>query len=237
MSKSRRTHRKEKESQEFYENPEVLADKINKTEEFFAKNKVLSLTVAGVIAVAFTSFFLYQYYTINQNRLAQADMFQAVFYFEQDSLDLALNGDGNNYGFGDIVSEYPRTDAANLSNYYAGIIHLKKGNHKVAVLYLEDFSSSDLLIQARAYSLIGDAYMEQGDYENAVSFYDKAANYNANEYFSPIYLKKAALAYEKLEQWDKAKGCFETIVEEYKTSTEFQSAQKDLARLDAKMPS
>lgn len=237
MSKNRRTHRKEKESQEFYENPEVLAEQITKTEEFFVKNKVLSLTIAVIVALSFTGFFLYKYYTVNQNKLAQADMFQAVFYFEQDSLDLALNGDGNNYGFGDIINEYPRTDAANLSNYYAGIVHLKKGNYKVAVLYLEDFSSSDLLIQARSYSLIGDAYMEQGDHENAVSFYNKAANYNANEYFSPIYLKKAAVAYEKLEQWDKAKGCFETIVKEYKTSTEFQSAQKDLARLAAKMPS
>jgi tetratricopeptide (TPR) repeat protein len=237
MSKNRRAHRKEKESKEFYENPEVLAEQITKTEEFFAKNKVLSLSIAGIVLLSITAFFLYKYYTINQNQLAQADMFQAVFYFEQDSLDLALNGDGNNYGFRDIITEYPRTDAANLSNYYAGIVHLKKGNYKVAVLYLEDFSSSDLLVQARAYSLIGDAYMEQSDFDNAVSFYNKAANHNVNEYFSPIYLKKAALAYEKLEQWGKAKGCFETIVEEYKTSTEFQSAQKHLARLNAKTPS
>ena len=237
MSKSRRTQRKQKESKEFYENPEVLAEQISKTEEFLVKNKVWTLSIAGVIALAITGFFLYKYYNINQNNLAQADMFQAVFYFEQDSLDLALNGDGNNYGFGDIINEYPRTDAANLANYYAGVIHLKKGNYKVAVLYLKDFKSSDLLIQARSYSLIGDAYMEQAEYENAVDHYNKAANYNTNEYFSPIYLKKAALAYEKLEKWEEAKGCFEKIVKEYKTSTEYQSAQKQLARLDAKTPS
>lgn len=234
MSKRRRTHRKEKESQEFYENPEVLADKISKTEEFFAKNKVWSLSITVAIALVLVSFFVYKYYMTNQNELAQADMFQAVFYFEQDSLDLALNGDGNNYGFRDIIDEYPRTDAANLANFYSGVIHLKKGNFKVAILYLEDFQSDDLLVQSRAYSLIGDAYMELEDFESAVEYYNRAANHKPNEYFSPIYLKKAAIAYEKLEQWDEAKGCYQKIIDDYKTSSEYQAAQKQLARLDAK---
>ena len=42
-------------------------------------------------------------------------MFQAVYYFEADSLDRGLNGDGNNLGFLDIIDEYGITDAANLS--------------------------------------------------------------------------------------------------------------------------
>lgn len=237
MSQSRRTQRKEKESKEFYENPEVLADKITKTEEFFVKNKVLAVSLSAILALSIASFFLYKYYTMNQNELAQSDMFQAVFYFEQDSLDLALNGDGNNYGFKDIVDEYPRTDAANLANYYSGVIHLRKGNFKVAILYLEDFSSSDLLVQSRAYSLIGDSYMELKDYKNAVDYYNRASDNNQNEYFSPVYLKKMAVAYERLQEWDNAKGCYQKIVEDYKTSTEFQSAQKHLARLNAKAAS
>lgn len=237
MSKSRKAHRREKKSKEFYENPEVLAEKISKTEEFFVKNKVWSLSITAIVTLLIISFFVYKYYMVNQNELAQADMFQAVFYFEQDSLDLALNGDGNNFGFRDIVKEYSGTEAANLSNFYSGVIHLKKGNYKVAILYFEDFSSSDLLVQSRAYSLIGDAYMEQGDFDNAVDKYNKAANHNANEYFAPIYLKKAAVAYEKLEQWEGAKGCYQKIVSDYKSSTEYQSAQKHLARLDAKTAS
>ena len=65
MAKSRRTHRTEKESKEFYENPEVLAEKITKTEEFFAKNKVLSLALSTALAVVVAGFFLYKYYMIN----------------------------------------------------------------------------------------------------------------------------------------------------------------------------
>lgn len=222
---------------EFYENPEILAQQISKTEEFIAANKIWALWISGLIVVAITAFFVYQYYINNQNELAQADMFQAVFYFEHDSLDLALNGDGNNYGFKDIMNEYPGTDAANLANYYTGVIHLKKENYKVAILYFEDFKSSDLLIQARAYSLTGDAYMEEGDNENAVNYYEKAADYHQNKYFSPVYLMKAAIAWEKLEELEKAKGCYEEIVKDYKGSTEYQAALKEKARLEAMLAS
>lgn len=222
---------------EFYENPDVLAEQIGKTEEFILANKIWVLWVGGLITVAITAFFVYQYYINNQNKLAQADMFQAVFYFEHDSLDLALNGDGNNYGFKDIMNEYPGTNAANLANYYTGVIHIKKGNYKLAILYFEDFKSSDLLIQASAYSLTGDAYMEQGEYENAVNYYEKAADYHPNKYFSPVYLMKAAIAWENLEELEKAKGCYEEIVADYKESTEYQAALKEKARLEAIMAS
>ena len=72
-------------------------------------------------------------------------MFQAVYYFEQDSLVKALNGDGNNYGFLEIIDEYGFSEAANLSHYYAGVSYLKLGNYNNAISYLNSFSSSDLL--------------------------------------------------------------------------------------------
>ena len=237
MATKRQKKKKQAESKEFYENPEVLAERISKTEEFLEKNKTLSLSIFIGLGLVIVLFFVYGYYMDNQNKLAQDDMFQAVFYFEQDSLDLALNGDGNNYGFKDIVEEYSGTESANLANFYSGVIHLKKGNSKVAILYLEDFSTSDLLVQARSYSLIGDANMELGEFEKAVEYYEKAADHRANEYFSPIYLKKAAVAYEKLGQWEGAKSCYQQIMEDYKGSTEVQAAKKNLARLNAKTAS
>ena len=148
------------------------------------------LIVAGI--------FGFRYYKNTQNTQAQNEMFQAVYYFEADSLDLALSGDGNNLGFVDIASEYAITDAGNLANFYAGTAYLKQNKYELAILYLEDFDSKDLLVQARAYSLIGDAYMELADYQNAADYYEKAAGYKPNKYFTPQYLMKAALAHERL---------------------------------------
>jgi len=224
---------KQDQSGEFYENPEVLAEKIGKTEEFITANKILTMWIGGIIAVAITGFMLYKYYMGNQSQLAQDDMFQAVFYFEKDSLNLALNGDGNNFGFIDIIDDYSGTESANLANYYAGLINLQKGNFNQAILFFEEFSASDLLVQSRSYSLIGDAYMELENYSEAANYYDKAAHHEPNEYFSPIYLKKQAIAFEERQEYLKAMNCYDEIITKYKTSSEFQEAKKEKSRLKA----
>ena len=195
MSKKKKSA--ENQSDSVFENPEALAQQISKSEEFIEKNKTLVFAIGGVIAIVLVGFILGKYYLNSQNELAQRDLFQAQYYFEGDSLGLALNGDGNNYGFLDIIDEYSMTEAANIANFYAGATYLKLGDFDNAIRYLSDFSASDYLVQARAYSLIGDAHMEQGDFERAAGFYEKAANYNANKEFSPTYLQKAALAYEE----------------------------------------
>ena len=220
--------------EELIENPEVLAEKISKTEEFLEKNKMMVFTIGGAIAVIIAAYFFYNYWITNQNEAAQNEMFQAVYYYEADSLNKALEGDGNNYGFLEIIEEYSMTDAANLARYYAGASYLKKGEYISAVDYLSDYSSSDLLIQARAYSLIGDANMEMENYSEAVSLYNKAAKYNPNEYTTPGYLIKAAVAYEILEDYEAALACYSTIVEKYINASEYQTARKHKARLEGK---
>lgn len=218
-------------SQEYLENPDVLAEQFSKTEEYINKNKKLLIGIGAAVALLIAGFFGYRYYNQEQNLEGQTQMFQAIYYFEQDSLKLALNGDGNNLGFVDIADEYSGTDAGNLANYYAGISYLKQGKYELATLYLKDFDSDDLLVQAKSYSLIGDAYMELKEFENAAEYYNKAANYKPNKYFTPQYLIKEALAYEKLNANDKAKNTYDKIINEYPNSPEYSSALKYKARL------
>ena len=214
------------------ENQEALAEQISKTEQYLEQNKGLTFGLLAILVLGIGGYFGYKYYNDNQNALAQVEMFQAEYYFEQDSLDLALNGDGNTLGFKDIIEDYSGTESANLANYYAGVAFLKQGDFKSAILYLEDFSSSDLLIQARAYSLIGDAHMEQEDYASAVTFYNKAADYNDNKYFSPGYLMKAALASELMDDIAGAIKSYDKIVKDYWDAGEAQDAKKHKARLE-----
>lgn len=224
--------KKEEHKHELLENPEALKEKLEGAENWLEKNPKIVVGIAAAILIIVGGYFAFNYYKNNQNALAQNEMFQAVYYFEADSLDKALNGDGNNLGFLQIIDEFGITDAANLANYYAGVSYLKQGKFELSRLYLEDFNANDLLIQARAYSLLGDSYMEEQKYDDAAKYYNKAANYKPNKYFSPGYLMKEALAYEKLNQNDKAREAYEKIITQYWESAEFQNARKFKARLE-----
>lgn len=220
------------EGNDLLENPDALAEQLSRTEEFVEKNKNGVMVVGGIFVAAILAYMFYNYYVTEQNKNAQRDLFQAVYYFESDSLGRALNGDGNNFGFLEIIDEYGVTKSANLANFYAGATYLKLGDFESAISYLNNFSSSDYLIQGRAYALLGDAYMGTQDYEKAVSYYEKAANYKPNKQFTPTYLVKAAVANEKLDKIESAIANYQSILDDYFGATEYMDAKKHKARLE-----
>lgn len=203
-------------------------------EIFFEKNKKVVVGAGLVITVLIAGFFVAKYYLNLQNTEAQEKMFQAQFYFKADSLDLALKGKGKEYGFLKVKDEYPYTDAANLSSYYAGVIYLQKGDFKNAIAQLGDFSSNDVLLQARAYALIGDANAELNNFAEAKSFYSKAASYKPNKEFTPEYLFKLATAAEKANEFSAAIEAYDRILKEFPTSDKVTDAKKYKAYLEEK---
>ena len=228
MAKSKN---KESKGLDLIENSEEI---INKTEAFLndKKNQNIVFISIGISSLIFLAFMGFSHLKKNNNIEAQEEMFQAVYYFESDSIGLALNGDGNNYGFLDIISLYSRTDAANLSNFYVGAIYLRLKDFNNSIRYLKNFSSQDFLLQARAYALIGDAYMELDNFEKASNYFKKASMHNPNKDFSPYYLNKYALALELKGDLNEAIIAHDIIINDYKTSILFQEAQKEKARLE-----
>ncbi len=223
---------KKSDQNELLENPEVIAEKLVPGEDFLKSN---SKILAGVLAVAIVligGVLFFQYNTQKQNEKAQAEMFQAVYFFEQDSVDFALNGDGINKGFLNIIESYPRTDAANLAHFYTGSIYLSQKKFEDALTHLEEFSTDDYLVQAKAYSLVGDANLELGKTDEAIAQYTKAARTNENKYMSPKYLAKLAVAQEEAGKIEDAIKTYAEIEEKYYESFEFAAARKHKARLE-----
>lgn len=226
-----KTKTKKDEGVELLEDPDAI---VSKAEEFLnsKRNRNLTLIIGSIVAVVVAGIFGYKYYISNQNQEAQREMFQAVYYFEADSLGKALNGDGINYGFLQIIEEYPGTEGSNLSNFYAGVTYLKLGDYEGAIRYLNDFSSSDYLLQARAYALIGDAYLELEDFSSAISSYNDAIDYKPNQNFTPIYLKKLAIVEELQGNYAGAANAYGRIINDFKESDLLQEAKKQKSRLD-----
>lgn len=217
-------------------NIQAVEGALTSTEQFIEKNqKLLMYVVAAIIIVILGFMGFKKYYLAPLEEEAQQQMFMAETYFNKDSLDLALMGDGNYLGFIDIIDEYGMTNSANLAHYYAGIAYLKRGEYETAIEYLEDFSSDDLILSTMATGAIGDAHIELGDIEEGVNYYSKAANNEANRFTTPIFLMKAGLAYEKLGDFAKAAEQYETIKKEYPNSQEAQEIEKFIARAKGSM--
>src|SRR5690606_2551147 len=98
---------------------------------------------------------------------AREQIWRAEKYFENDSLDAALYGNEVAYGFLDIIDNYGSTKTGNLAYYYAGISFLRLGDFESAIVNLEEFDCTDVVVCAVALGATGDAYMELGDIEKA----------------------------------------------------------------------
>ena len=171
------------------------------------------------------------HYQRQRNERAQGAMYQAVYYFEQDAFKEMLHGDGTCIGLLEIVKTYRFTKAANLAHFYIGVAYMHQADYTKAMQHLAKFKTKSKLLQARAWSLMGDARMEQGNYASASRYYMKAANHRPNKVFTPTYLVKAALAFENAGNKQKACNCYQRIVQAYPEAEQYGEACKHVARL------
>lgn len=218
---------------------EVLIDvgqRITSAERFFEENRKSITVIAVALFVIVGGYFAYVYlYQQPRETEAQEEIFYAQQYFEQDSLRLALNGDGRNYGFIDIADEYEGTKAGNLANYYAGVSYLQMGKYKEAIAHLDEFDSDDPILSVIAEGAIGDAFAELGQLDEAVEYYNRAVTGKENNFVVPFYLMKAGLLAEEQGDLDAALQYFERIKTEFKDSQEAADIKRHIARVEAKM--
>jgi len=212
--------------------PSVTAYNAHETAIYIKKHQRRLYLVGLLIMASTIGFFFFKRYQNQQNNVAQSDMFQAVYYFEQEAFDKALHGDGACAGLLDIVKEYRFTQAANLAHFYIGASYMHQKDYAKAIQHLTRFKAKDFLLQARTWTLIGDAYAEQKSYQKATNYYMKAVAYKPNKIFTPIYLIKAALAYEANQDFKAALGCYQKIVREFPDAAQYKEAFKHVARLE-----
>ena len=172
----------------------AVEEALSKTEMFIEQNqRMIIYIIGGIVAVVLIYMGYKKFYIAPRESKAQEQMFMAEKYFEKDSLNKAINGDGNYPGFKKIADEYSGTKAANLSHYYLGICYLKKGQFQNAIDELKKFSTDEIIIGPMAKGAIGDSYMELKKYDDAAEYYSDAADASKNSFTTPMFLTQNSL--------------------------------------------
>ena len=190
---------------------------------------LISWVVAGIAIVVMAVIAINQYVIKPKALEASNENAKAQAYFMAGDFDKALNGDDAEcIGFEEIADEYRFYQQGKLAALYAGICHFEKGEYEEAAKYLKKFDAEDLNIAPAARQLLGDAYVELGEFGKAAKAFESAAK-SGNEIIAPMALKKAGLVYLHEDEKAKALKAFKAIKENYPQSAEAQDIDKYIA--------
>ena len=202
-------------------------------ENFFEKNsKMVVVAIVVVFALAAAIFGYKKVIVEPRMNKAQEMLFEAQYKFEAQNADyaLALNGDANTPGFAQVVEQYGNTPAGNLARMYAAACSLRLGELEQAQSYINSFKSvkgvPGAIINAMAIGIKGDIAVENGDNAKAAKLFEQAAKSSDNDFTTPMYLRKAALAYKAMGEAAKADALLKTINEQYPASYDVRDSQK-----------
>ncbi|MDO5017288.1 MAG: tetratricopeptide repeat protein [Porphyromonas sp.] len=215
---------------------EGAIEAINRSDEFIRNNRKTLIGAVVAVLVVIGGIIAYQsLYKQPRVQKSQEAIYKAEHYFGIDSFALALNGNGADViGFLGVIDQYGNTASGNLAQAYAGICYYHLGDFETAIKHLKSFKSDDVMVSPTVYGLIGDCYVDMGRTEEAVKYFETAAQRADNDVLSPLFLIKAGIAHEALGKSDKAKANYQTIIDKYYTSPHVGEAQKMIQALELK---
>ncbi len=196
-----------------------------------SNKKVINGVLTAVLLIGAAIFAYFRLYLAPRENKASAKVFYAQQYFAADSLERALQGDGQHPGFIKVIRDYSGTKTANLCHYYAGVCYLRTGNVKNAIKQLEDFNGKGTMLSTAAAGALGSAYLEDGKTDKAIDQYKKATENKDDIAQTPMYLMNLGAAYEIAKKPEEAKKAYQRIRDEYPSSPQARDIDRTLARL------
>lgn len=148
---------------------------------------------------------------ISQNNLTQA-------------VDILLN----------MVDNYSGTNSAENGVYLLAYTYFQKGDFEKAQSYFKKYVDKyrkNPILSSSAYSGLGASLEQQGKFLEAAEWYEKGAKKYPNHFNATQQFMDAARCFGLANQKDKAKACYETIIENYPKSNLKNDAELYLAKM------
>ncbi len=210
----------------------AIDEQIDKVERVLGNknNQKIILYICAAIIILVALIFGWRYMSQQNNEKAQDEIWTSELLFDQGQYEQALEG------FEAVADEYGSTKAGNTAKAYAGLCHKNLGNYDDAIKYLQDFDGGDNVIAPAILSALGDCYVDKAepDYAKAADTFEKAAMAANNAQYSPLYLRKAGLAYEANQDFKSALKVYQNIKDNWAETAIAQTIDKYIERVRVK---
>jgi outer membrane protein assembly factor BamD (BamD/ComL family) len=187
-------------------------------------NEVL-MGAGGVVLVAVVLIFIFTTQAKKQKKAAEL--------LGKASMELQTGNMGQAVGdLQTVLDKYGSTESAGKAAFFLASAFFYAQEYAQAQTfferYLEKYSEYPLL-SASAQAGIGDCHVQMGNFVLAGEAYEKAVSLNPKNFLAPQYLLKAASAYLRADQKDRARDILNRVIDEYPDSREVHQAKMELA--------
>ncbi|HQI40047.1 MAG: hypothetical protein B6D44_04765 [Ignavibacteriales bacterium UTCHB2] len=205
-----------------------------KSQAYFEENKNRIMMYLGVAAVVVIAVVLYLNYRSDQNAEAGYHLSKVMDMYDSGDYLGAIEGrqDAKILGLKDIVSQYGSSENGETAKIYLADSYSNLSKVEDAFKYYEDYSGDiDIFVAA---SLAGQAsyYAMKNDFKKAADLYLNASRVIKKDARNADYIYLAAVNYFEAGNQEQAKSLFETIKDEYKTSSVISQVDRYLSQLN-----
>lgn len=189
-------------------------------------NQVL-LVAGGVILVAVVVFFVLSTQAKRERKAAEL-LGKANMELQTGNIGAAVAD------LQTVVTKYGGSESAGQATFLLASAYFYARDYVQAQSMFEkylDRYSEDILLTSSARAGIADCHMQRGNFLQAGEDFARAASLHPTGFLAPGYLLKAADAYAKAEQTDRAREMLNRLLSEYPNSKEVRQARMKLAGL------
>lgn len=227
----------------FDENEELTVEVTNGTEEkalnFFQRYGKFVIIGAVAVVVVVAGWWYLSTKSAENEKLASVALSRIFPYYQNGEYMQALTGDKvppvrneKVLGLKVIADEYSGTAAGKLAAFYSGEALLSLNKAQEARAYFEKASKSESdAIKVGANAGLGACSEAENNFNEAVSYYEKAAEMSEEPGTKARYNFYAAMCYEKLGNKEKAIQIYKDIMNAREMNEFIGLAKSSLVRL------
>ncbi|MBC9811327.1 tetratricopeptide repeat protein [Crocinitomicaceae bacterium CZZ-1] len=203
----------------------VTSEEIKRQFKSNKRLRLITFAVGGALVLIVGYLVYYQFVSVPKNKKSEDAYWNGLNLASKDSTDMAIEE------LTAQVKKYDGYKGGENAQFVLGRQYMEKGEFNKALETLEKVKVSDTYLSSMTLGLQGDCYSELKKYKEAAAKYKDAAKESINEWTTPMYLFKAGLCAEELQDFESALKLYEEIKNDYTTFANNKAIDKYIARV------